>query len=143
MASRPSKSTRTEELRALLAGLAGLLAACGAIQPKLATHPNAFAPSSATKLWAPEQATRIPGGKAALDAFSGRSILSPAALQPRRVYDLPNLIDLAQLTNPETRDAWQATRAAAARLGIAEGTYLPTLGAIGMASMPTSRITTR
>src|ERR1700720_4148224 len=58
----------------------------------------------------------------------------PAAIQPGRVYDLPNLIDLAQQTNPETRAAWEATRAAAARLGIAEGAYLPTLGAIGMAN---------
>ena len=134
MASRPSKPTRTVELRALLAGLAGLLAACGAIQPKLATDPNAFAPPTATKSWAPEEATRIPGGKATLDAFSARSAPSSAAIHPGRVYDLPNLIDLAQQTNPETRAAWQATRAAAARLGIAEGAYLPTLGAIGMAS---------
>jgi outer membrane protein TolC len=110
------------------------LAACGAIQPKLATDPNALAPPTATKSWAPEEATRIPGGKATLDAFSGRSRPPPAAIQPGRVYDLPNLIDLAQQTNPETRVAWQATRAAAARLGIAEGAYLPTLGAIGMAS---------
>jgi outer membrane protein TolC len=110
------------------------LAACGAIQPKLATDPNAFAPPTATKSWAPEEATRIPGGKATLDAFSARSAPSSAAIHPGRVYDLPNLIDLAQQTNPETRAAWQATRAAAARLGIAEGAYLPTLGAIGMAS---------
>jgi outer membrane protein TolC len=134
MASRPSKSTRTVELRALRAGLAGLLAARGAIQPKLATDPNALAPSSATKLWAPEEATRIPGGETTLDAFSGRSTLSPAAIQPGRVYDLPNLIDHAQQTDPETRAAWEATRASAARLGIAEGAYLPTLAAIGMAS---------
>jgi hypothetical protein len=33
-------------------------------------------------------------------------------------------------TNLETREAWQATRAAAGRLGIAEGAYLPTLGTI-------------
>src|SRR6201987_1029802 len=134
MASRPSKSTRTVEPRALLAGLASLLAACGAIQPKLATDPNAFAPPTATKSWAPEEATRIPRGKGTLDAFSARSAPSPAAIPPGRVYDLPNLIDLAQQTNPETRAAWQTTRAAAARLGIAEGAYLPTLGAIGMAS---------
>src|SRR3984893_6244808 len=134
MPPRPSKSTRTARLRASLAGLALLLAACGAIQPKLATDPNALAPPTATKSWAPEEATRIPGGKATLDAFSARSAASPAATQPGRVYDLPNRIDLAQQTNPETRAAWQATRAAAARLGIAEGAYLPTLGAIGMAS---------
>ena len=120
-------------LRASLAGSAGLLAACGAIEPKLATDPNALAPPTAAKSWAPQEATRIPGGKATLEAFSARSAASPAAIQPRRVYDLPNLIDLAQQTNPKTRAAWQATRAAA-RIGIAEGAYLPTLGAIGMAS---------
>ncbi len=134
MALRRSKRTVPARLRASLAGLVLVLAACGAIRPQLATVPNALAPPSATKSWAPEEATRIPGGKATLDAFSGWSAPSPSAIQPRRVYDLPNLIDLAQQANPETRAAWQATRAAAARLGIAEGAYLPTLGAIGMAS---------
>jgi outer membrane protein len=134
MPPRPSKSTRTARLRASPAGLALLLAACGAIQPQLATDPNALAPPTATKLWVPEEATRIPGAKATLDAFSARSAASPAAIQPGRVYDLPNLVDLAQQTNPETRASWQAARAAAARLGIAEGAYLPTIGAIGMAS---------
>jgi outer membrane protein len=117
-----------------LAGSVGLLAACGQIQPKLATDPDALTPPSATRSWAPEEATQLPGWKVTLDAFSARSAPPPAAIQPGRVYDLPNLIDLAQQTNPETRAAWQATRAAAARLGIAEGAYLPTLGAIGMAS---------
>jgi len=131
---RSAKSSCAVRLRASVAGLAYLLTACGAIQPKLATDPNALAPPTATKPWALEEAAQIPGGKAALDAFSARSVPSPAAIQPGRVYDLPNLIDLAQQTNPETRAAWQATRAAAARLGIAEGAYLPTLGAIGMAS---------
>ena len=124
----------TAGLRVSPPGLALLLAAYGAIQPKLATDPYSLAPPTVTKLWAPEEATRIPGGKATLDAFSARSDPPPAAIQPGRVYDLPMLIDLAQQTNPETRAAWQATRAAAARLGIAEGAYLPTLGAIGMAS---------
>jgi outer membrane protein TolC len=100
----------------------------------LATDPNALAPPTATKSWPPEEAARIPDGKATLEAFSARSISTTAAIQPGRIYDLPHLIDLAQQTNPETRAAWHETRAAAARLGIAEGAYLPTLGAIGMAS---------
>jgi hypothetical protein len=144
--ARPDKSTfdawpradRSEpapaRLTASLAGLVLVLAACGAIRPQLATDPNALAPPTATKSWAPEEATRIPGGQATLDTFSARSAPPPSAIQPGRVYDLPNLIDLAQQTNPDTRAAWQATRAAAARLGIAEGAYLATLGAIGMAS---------
>jgi outer membrane protein TolC len=119
---------------AFVVGSALLLVACGVVQPKLATDPNALTPPTATKPWAPEEATRIPGGKATLDAFSGRSAPSPALIQPGQVYDLPKLIDLAQQTNPETRATWQGTRAAAARLGIAEGAYLPTLSAIGMAS---------
>jgi outer membrane protein len=131
---RPSKSTNTAQLKASLAAMAGLWAGCEAIQPQLATDPNALTPPSATRSWAQEEATRIPGGKSTLDAFAVLSAPSPAAIQPGRVYDLPNLIDLAQQTNPETREAWQATRAAAAALGIAEGAYLPTLSAIGMAS---------
>jgi Outer membrane efflux protein len=117
-----------------LAGSVGLLAACGPIQPKLATDPNTLAPPSAAKLWAPEEATRVPGGKATMESFAARSPPVQPAIRSGRVYDLPDLIDLAQQTNPETRAAWQATRAAAARLGIAEGAYLPTLSAIGMAS---------
>jgi outer membrane protein len=117
-----------------LAGSVGLLAACGPIQPKLATDPNTLAPPSAAKLWAPEEATRVPGGKATMESFAARSPPVQPAIRSGRVYDLPDLIDLAQQTNPETRAAWQATRVAAARLGIAEGAYLPTLSAIGMAS---------
>jgi outer membrane protein len=121
-------------LRELSASWACLLAACGAIQPQLALDPNALAPPTATTSWAPEEATRIPGGTATLDAFSARSAPTPGEIRRDRVYDLPHLIDLALRTNPETHAAWQATRAAAARLGIAEGAYLPTLSAIGMAS---------
>lgn len=121
-------------LKRLSAGWACLLIACGEVQPQLAVDPHALAPPTATKSWAPDGATRIPGGKATLDAFSARPAPRPSDIQPERIYDLPHLIDLAQHTNPETRASWDATRAAAARLGIAEGAYLPTLSAIGMAS---------
>jgi outer membrane protein len=121
-------------LRELSVSWACLLAACGPIQPQLAINPDASAPPTATTPWAPEEATRIPGGKATLDAFSARSAPTPGAIQRDGVYDLPHLIDLALRTNPETLAAWEATRASAARLGIAEGAYLPILSAIGMAS---------
>jgi outer membrane protein len=45
----------------------------------------------------------------------------------QKAYDLPALIDLAQRTNPETRVAWEAARAAAAAVGLAESAYLPQL----------------
>ena len=57
---------------------------------------------------------------------------SPLAAEPLSTtiditheYTLVELIDLAQRSNPETREAWQQARAAAARLGGAEAIYLP------------------
>ena len=44
-----------------------------------------------------------------------------------RPYDLAQLIDLAERTNPETRAAWEEARAAAAAIGLAEAAYLPQL----------------
>jgi outer membrane protein TolC len=42
-------------------------------------------------------------------------------------YSLIELIDVAQRANPDTREAWEQARAAAARLGITEAVYLPVL----------------
>src|SRR5262249_29923778 len=97
-------------------------------------NPQPRPPPTESNPWAPEEVTGVSAGKATLEAFSAHSDQSPTAIQPGRVYDLPHLIDLALQTNPETRAAWQAAREAAARLGIAEGAYLPTLAAIGIAS---------
>jgi outer membrane protein len=52
-----------------------------------------------------------------------------------RPYDLPRLIDLAQRTNPETREAWEAARAAAAAVGLAESAYLPQLSLEALAGL--------
>jgi outer membrane protein TolC len=50
-------------------------------------------------------------------------------IDPRKVYDLPELIDIAQRNNPETRIAWERARQAAAALGLSESTYYPYLAA--------------
>jgi outer membrane protein TolC len=42
-------------------------------------------------------------------------------------YTLPELIDLAERHNPETREAWEKAREAALSVGIAEAKYLPDL----------------
>ena len=42
-------------------------------------------------------------------------------------YDLPELIDLAQRNNPETRVAWEAARRAALAVGLVESEYFPVL----------------
>ena len=48
-------------------------------------------------------------------------------IDPNKRYDLPELIDLAQRTNPETRVAWEAARRAALAVGLVESEYFPLL----------------
>jgi outer membrane protein TolC len=51
-----------------------------------------------------------------------------------RVYSLPELIDLAEMHNPETRVAWETARERAADVGIARSAFFPTLTAVALAS---------
>ena len=48
-------------------------------------------------------------------------------IDPNKRYELPELIDLAQRTNPETRVAWEAARRAALAVGLVESEYFPLL----------------
>jgi outer membrane protein len=54
---------------------------------------------------------------------------APLGLDRRKVYSLPELIDIAQSNNPLTRSAWNDARNAALATGIAESAYLPRLRA--------------
>jgi outer membrane protein TolC len=51
------------------------------------------------------------------------------AIEAAHVYTLPELIDLAQRSNPTTRIAWEQARQAALAVGLVEATYLPDLSA--------------
>jgi len=53
-------------------------------------------------------------------------------IDPSKTYTLPELIDLAESHNPETRAAWERARAQAASLGIARSELYPTLAAIAL-----------
>lgn len=55
--------------------------------------------------------------------------LDPPRVQAGRTYSLPELIDIAQRTNPATQAAWYRARAAAAGVGVVEATYLPQISA--------------
>lgn len=55
--------------------------------------------------------------------------IATPTINPSHIYTLPELIDIAQLSNPVTRAAWQRAREAAAAVGGAEATYLPQLSA--------------
>ena len=65
-----------------------------------------------------------------------RRLQAPALqIEPSRIYSLPELIDLAEAHNPETRVAWESARAQAAALGIARSDLVPTLAAVARAGM--------
>ncbi len=59
--------------------------------------------------------------------------LATVRLDPARQYSLVELVDVAQRANPDTRQAWELARAAAARLGIAEAVWLPALALAAVA----------
>lgn len=58
---------------------------------------------------------------------------SAVSIDPARSYDLAELIDLAQRSNPETRDAWERARKAALGVGLVESAYLPQISADAVA----------
>jgi outer membrane protein TolC len=56
-----------------------------------------------------------------------------AEVDPLKVYELPDLIDLAQRLNPETKISWQRAKEALAAVGLKEVTYYPLLSAAAAA----------
>jgi outer membrane protein len=56
-------------------------------------------------------------------------------IDPARAYELAELIDIAQRTNPETRVAWERAREAALGVGLAEAVYAPMLSAQAVAAV--------
>jgi outer membrane protein TolC len=55
------------------------------------------------------------------------------APDPTKTYTLPELINLAEQNNPETRVAWENAKARAADLGISKATLYPTVAALVVA----------
>src|SRR3984885_12665274 len=52
---------------------------------------------------------------------------------PLKMYTLPELVDIAEQNNPETRVAWQNAKALAADLGVSKASLYPTLAALALA----------
>ncbi|HES75549.1 MAG TPA: TolC family protein, partial [bacterium] len=87
-----------------------------------------------TALWslaAPRPAPPVDGAADfGIPARPMRAVLpDEAEIDPTRIYRLPELIDLAQRTNPATRATWQQARQAALAVGMVEATFLPILTA--------------
>jgi outer membrane protein len=90
-----------------------------------------FAGVSASSLAHAQQAPASPSQPwqgAAPTSAPQRSI--PAfAPDPNKIYTLPELIDIAEKNNPETRIAWEQAKVRAAQLGISKSTLYPTVAA--------------
>ncbi len=61
----------------------------------------------------------------------------PPPVDTAKIYELADLIDLAEQSNPETRIAWNDARNAALAAGIARSAYLPRLTATALGGYET------
>ena len=105
-------------------GLAALLTfSCGF----LVSAENAIPPSP-DKPWSPPQLgdyqKQLAQGTL---QYESNSLAVP--VDSEKVYDLPDLIDLAERSHPQTRIAWEHARQAAGSVGLSESTYYPYLAA--------------
>ena len=81
-------------------------------------------PPSSVRPWAPPGLPRYEGELREYEPTEAERRYLPA-IDPRKTYNLAELIDIAQRTNPETRVAWERARMAAAAVGLTESAYYP------------------
>src|SRR4026207_1193685 len=81
-------------------------------------------PPSPVRPWAPPALPRYEGELRQYQPTEAERRYLPA-IDPRKTYNLAELIDIAQRSNPETRVAWQRARMAAAAVGLTESAYYP------------------
>lgn len=91
------------------------------------------APASPDRPWHSPREQEIKG-----DAKNLRSYRF--SIDPAKTYSLPEMIDLAEAHNPETRLAWERARAQAAALGIARSELYPTLAALALSQTNSSEV---
>src|SRR6201993_3590712 len=82
------------------------------------------APPSFVRPWAPPTLPRYEAELSQYEPTEAERRYLPA-IDPRKTYNLAELIDIAQRSNPETRVAWQRARMAAAAVGLTESAYYP------------------
>lgn len=83
-------------------------------------------PPSPDKPWYPSQLRQYEADLAR-GHFGDRSNTASIEVDPEKVYELPELIDIAERTNPQTRIAWEHARQAASAVGLSQSAYFPYL----------------
>lgn len=106
---------------AMAIALCSLIAGC-------ATDRLDLAPANYSEPWAPNAGPA--GSGFSVPANEQAAILAePPAIKRGQIYQLPQLIDIAQSQNPDTRIAWQQARQAALAVGMGEAVFLPMISA--------------
>jgi len=85
-------------------------------------------PPSPDRSWAPPALNAYEQALAQTNSLI-QSHATSLAIDPAKVYDLPQLIDIAERSNPDTRVAWEKARQAARAVGLNESAYYPYLAA--------------
>src|SRR5262245_53485627 len=81
-------------------------------------------PPSPIRPWAPPALPRYEGELRQYEPTESERRYLPA-IDPRMTYNLAELIDIAERSNPETRVAWERARQAAAAVGLTASAYYP------------------
>src|SRR5438876_11816489 len=91
-----------------------------------ATFGSDLAPPSAEKPWSPPGLNAYERELAHGD-FSNEKNAKQIEIVPDKIYELPELIDIAERSNPITRVAWERARQAASAVGLGQSAYFPYL----------------
>jgi len=105
------KSRATAVILTLFAGIAPVLG-------------RGSSPPSSDKAWAPPKLSDYEDQLAG-QRFRESEAGSRVSINPRKTYNLAELIDIAERNNPETRVAWERARQAAAAVGLSQSAYYP------------------
>src|SRR6266511_2936298 len=91
-----------------------------------ATLGSDIAPPSPAKPWSPPGLNAYESELAHGD-FSNEKNAKQIEIVPDKIYELPELIDIAERSNPITRVAWERARQAASAVGLSQSAYFPYL----------------
>jgi outer membrane protein len=89
---------------------------------------NDGSPPSPEKSWSPPGLDKYEEQLTNKDLYAKQDAMS-VAIDPEKAYDLPELIDIAERSNPDTRIAWEQARQAAKAVGLSQSAYYPYLAA--------------
>jgi outer membrane protein TolC len=99
------------------------LQGCAGLGDRPELYPNKWAPQRADREWSapPLDGSQFASTDRAIEtrAYAARTIRAD------QQYDLPRLVDIALINNPETQRAWSAARSAAASFASAQAPYYP------------------